>query len=85
MSSEVRTFGIGITAEKMGITVGERVTSLELVQDIVYTYKEEDYLCKYTALYEAVPAILKTYYEHNWHNIRGEGLPASRKVFSLKL
>ena len=68
----LRTFGREITAEKMGITVGERATALELVQDIAYTYNEDDYLRKYSALCEAVPVIVKTYYDRNWHNIRCE-------------
>ena len=79
----LRTFGREITAEKQGITVGERATALDLVQDIAYTYNEEDYLRKYTALCEAVPAIVKTYYDRNWHNIRCEWVAGLKKSINF--
>ena len=79
----LRTFGREITAEKMGITVGERATALELVQDIAYTCNEDDYLRKYSALCEAVPVIVKTYYDRNWHNIRCEWVTGLKKSINF--
>ena len=67
----------------MGITVGERATALELVQDIAYTYNEDDYLRKYSALCEAVPVIVKTYYDRNWHNIRCEWVTGLKKSINF--
>ena len=54
----------------MGITSEERSTVLELLQEVAYARDEAAYDVKYTELVAAMPDIVKTYYDKNWHTIK---------------
>ena len=68
----LRTFGREITADKMGITSGEKSTVLSHIQEITYSRNEDEYLTKYRSLCDVMPDRVKDYYNSNWHGIRDE-------------
>ena len=64
------TFGREITVEKMGVTLGEKTTILDKIQEIAYSTDETSYQSRYNSLCQVTPEIVKTYYDRNWHSIR---------------
>ena len=57
---------------KMGVTLGEKATILDKIQELAYSWSEESYQSKYDSLCEVMPNIVRTYYDRNWHPIRHE-------------
>ena len=79
----LRTFGREITLDKMGITLGEKSTILDKIQEIAYSRNEEIYQSRYDSLCEIMPDIVRTYYDRNWHSIRGEWVDGLKNTMNL--
>ena len=78
----LRTFGWEITVEKMGVTLGKK-TILDKIQEIAYSTDETSYQSRYNSLCQVMPEIVKTYYDHNWHSIRGEWVDGLKNTMNL--
>lgn len=65
-----RSFRREITAEKMGITNGQRNMCLELVQKMAYALSEEKYLELYSQFQQSAPSTVLEYFDEQWHSIR---------------
>ena len=59
-----------VSVEKLGISVGEKIRALEILQDIVYSKSDEQYKLHYNKLCNDCSNAVISYY--NWHNIRKE-------------
>ena len=68
----LRTFRREISCEKLGITSGQRVCSLELLQKMAYASSEKEYQALYDELQEALPPQVIEYFDTNWHDIHEE-------------
>ncbi|XP_047145569.2 uncharacterized protein LOC124818598 [Hydra vulgaris] len=66
----MRTFNREITTSKLGITSGERTSSLELIQKLAYATSEEVYDELYRLFISSSPTAVVDYFNKNWHNIR---------------
>ncbi|XP_047125572.2 zinc finger SWIM domain-containing protein 1-like [Hydra vulgaris] len=66
----MRTFNREITTSKLGITSGERTSSLELIQKLAYATSEEVYDELYRLFISSSPTTVVDYFNKNWHNIR---------------
>ena len=56
----------------LGITSGQRVCSLELLQKMAYASSEKEYQALYDELQEALPPQVIEYFDTNWHDIHDE-------------
>ncbi|XP_047141366.2 uncharacterized protein LOC124816284 isoform X2 [Hydra vulgaris] len=74
----LRTFSREITTAKLGITSGERISSLEFIQKLAYATSEKNYDELYRLFVSSAPSTVIDYYNNNWHNIHDEW------VFGLK-
>ncbi|XP_065681323.1 uncharacterized protein LOC124811174 [Hydra vulgaris] len=74
----LRTFSREITTAKLGITSGERISSLEFIQKLAYATLEKNYDELYRLFVSSAPSTVIDCYNNNWHNIRDEW------VFGLK-
>ena len=79
----LHTFGRKITLEKMGVTLGEKATILDKIQDIAYSRNEETYQTRYDSLCEIMPEIVRTYYDRNWHSTRSEWVDGLKNTMNL--
>ena len=79
----LRTFGREITVEKMGVTLGEKATILDKIQELAYSWSEESYQSQYDSLCEVMPDIVCTYYDRNWHPIRHEWVDGLKHTMNL--
>lgn len=68
----LRTFKREISCEKLGITPGQRVCSLELLQKMAYASSENEYQALYDELQDTLPQQVIEYFNSNWHGIHGE-------------
>ena len=68
----LRTFGREISVEKMGITLAEKKTYLDLIQSITYARDEEDYNRQYSEFESILPQEVLKYYNKNWHPVKEE-------------
>jgi zinc finger SWIM domain-containing protein 3 len=59
-----------VSVEKLGISVGEKIRALEILQDIVHSKSDEQYKLHYNKLCNDCSNAVISYY--NWHNIRKE-------------
>lgn len=76
----LRTFRREVTAEKMGITSGQRTMCLESIQKMAYASSLQEYEKLYLLFKETSPRKVVEYYNENWHDIKSEwvlGLKAS--------
>jgi zinc finger SWIM domain-containing protein 3 len=64
-----RTFRREIAVEKMGITIGQRNTCLEVLQQMAYSTSEENYLEIYSRFKKCAPHTVLTYFNKQWHPI----------------
>ncbi|XP_047140277.1 uncharacterized protein LOC100203912 [Hydra vulgaris] len=76
--SYLQTFSREITTVKLGITSGERISSLEFIQKLAYATSEENYDELYRLFVSSASSTVIDYYNNNWHNISDEW------VFGLK-
>uniref|UniRef100_A0A6P7FTU8 Uncharacterized protein LOC114332611 n=1 Tax=Diabrotica virgifera virgifera TaxID=50390 RepID=A0A6P7FTU8_DIAVI len=58
--------------EKMNLTNQERMKTLELLQNLVYSGSEEEYDRNYQLLQETASQLVINYYNKNWHDIKHE-------------
>lgn len=65
-----RTFRREIVTDKMGITSGQRSSSLEIVQQLAYAPSEEKYGAIYERFCETAPPVVVDYFNEQWHPIR---------------
>ena len=65
-----RSFRREVTAEKMGITSGQRNMSLEFLQKLAYSTSAEKYQELYSQFCDSVPTTVLNYFNVNWHPIR---------------
>lgn len=56
----------------MGITAGQRVTCLELIQKLAYSSSEDDYDTLHKDLQSNCPKNVVEYFDHNWHPLKDE-------------
>ena len=70
----LRTMRREISAEKLGISQGERSMCLEILLKMVYARNEEEYSKLYDELKNAAPQRVVEYFDSNWHSIRHEWL-----------
>ena len=68
----LRTFRREVTCERMGISGGQRSTSLELMQKLAYAGSEESYKSLYEQFTKDAPHTVVSYYNQNWHSNRAE-------------
>lgn len=68
----LRTFKREISCEKLGITPGQRVCSLELLQKMAYASSENEYQALYDELQDTLPQQVIEYFNSNWQGIRDE-------------
>jgi zinc finger SWIM domain-containing protein 3 len=68
----LRNFRREITPEKLGITPGENIRALEILQNIAYSRSEEEYQTFYDKLSNELPYSIVSYFNRNWHAIRSE-------------
>ena len=68
----LKSFRREVSIEKMGISVGERNLSLEILGKMAYAKTEEAYQEAYQDLQQSAPRAVREYFETNWHPIRGE-------------
>ena len=68
----LRNFRREVSVEKLGISVGEKIRALEILQDIVYSKSDEQYKLHYNKLCNECQNAVIFYYNKNWHNIRKE-------------
>ena len=82
----LRTFKRQITTEKMGISLQERSTVLEILQDMAYSYSETIYQQRYEDLKQNEIPSVQDYFDSNWHDIRSEWVEGLKhKHFSLSV
>ena len=67
-----RTFSREVSTAKLGITPGQCSVALELIQKLAYASSDEQYESLYEQFVTSVPSAVMTYYNDNWHAIRGE-------------
>ena len=68
----LRTFKREISCEKLGITPGERISSLELLQKMAYASSENEYQALYDELKDTLPQQVINYFDSNWKDIHNE-------------
>ena len=68
----LRTFRREITCDKMGITAGQRVTCLELIQKLAYSSSEDEYNKLHGEFKSNCPKNVVEYFNHNWHPLKDE-------------
>lgn len=68
----LRTFRREISTEKLGITSGQRMFSLELLQKMAYASSEAEYLKLYQELKESAPKQVIDYFDNSWKGIKNE-------------
>ena len=68
----LRSFRREISIEKMGISVGDRNLSLELLQKITNAKSEVEYFYLYEDFTDSVPRCVVDYFNKNWHDIRSQ-------------
>ena len=61
-----------ISCEKMGITSGQRLHCLELLQKMAYAVSEAEYQKIYSDFERSAPRVVKSYFNENWRDIRDE-------------
>ena len=66
------SFRCEVVVEKMGITSGQRNTSLEMLQQLAYTTSEENYQELYSQFCKCCPNTVVQYFNDNWHPIRNQ-------------
>lgn len=67
-----RTFNHKIAINKLGITTGERLLALKILQKIAYACSERQYNQLYEEFITSVAKPILEYYISNWHPIRDE-------------
>ena len=67
-----RSFRREVVVDKMGITAGQRNMCLELLQEMAYATSEEIYQVIYTRFCECAPPTVISYFNTQWHPIRGQ-------------
>lgn len=67
----LKTFNREVTCEKLGITPGQRDTSKELFQKLIYSQSDEEYNENYNKIDE-LPRPVVEYFNSNWHSIRDD-------------
>ena len=67
----------------MGVTLGEKATILDKIQTIAYSRNAESYQSQYDTLCEAMPDIVRNYYDRNWHPIRQEWVDGLKQIMNL--
>ena len=68
----MRTFKCEVTSDKMGISSGQRISCLELLQKLAYASSELHYNEIYFQFVRDVPQTVVKYYNEKWHSIRME-------------
>ena len=68
----LRSFRREVSCEKMGITSGQRQSSLDLLQKLAYSSSEEEYEKVFNELERFAPKVVFKYFHDNWHQIRNE-------------
>ena len=68
----MRSFKREVSCEKMGISPGQKLLSLEILQKLAYSKNEEEYDTLYEQLVEDAPPTVVDYFNENWHPIRDE-------------
>ena len=68
----MRSFKREVSCEKMGISPGQKLLSLEILQKMAYSKNEEEYDTLYEHLVEDAPLTVVDYFNENWHPIRDE-------------
>lgn len=68
----LRTFRREVSCDKLGITSGARVLSLELMQKMVYAKSEAEYDSLYDQFQKDVPKEVVEYFDECWHKIKDE-------------
>lgn len=68
----LQTFRREISIQKLGILKPEQETALDLLQRMVYSPNEDEYLRLYKVLKSSSPKQVLEYFELNWHSIRHE-------------
>ncbi|XP_065675991.1 uncharacterized protein LOC136092182 isoform X2 [Hydra vulgaris] len=68
----LRTFNREISSVKLGITSGQRMSCLELIQKLAYARSEAQYNEFYEIFVSSSPTAVLDYFINNWHNIRNE-------------
>ena len=68
----LRTFRREISCDKLGITSGARVLSLELIQKMAYARSEAEYNSLYAQFQKDVPKEVVEYFNECWHIIKDE-------------
>lgn len=71
-----RAFRREVTCEKMGISAGQRLLCLELLQKLAYARSEVAYEGLYEQLKRDAPHTVVRYYNDNWHDIRRDWVMA---------
>ncbi|KAK6169865.1 hypothetical protein SNE40_020840 [Patella caerulea] len=66
----LRSFRREITTEKLGISIGERNLSLELLGKMSHAVSEEQYQNLCEDLKRSAPRCVVEYFNRNWHDIR---------------
>lgn len=67
-----RSFSREISTNKLGLTTGQRILALEIVNKIAYASFEAQYSSLYEQLLTSATASVIEYYQANWHEIRHE-------------
>ena len=70
----LKIFNRTITYENMKISIEEKDLSLNIIQDIVYSSSEEEYLIHYNKLLNTTPHTVSEYFTMNWHESREKRL-----------
>ncbi|XP_038062975.1 uncharacterized protein LOC119733644 [Patiria miniata] len=78
----LRSFRREVSTEKLGISVGERQMSLEVLNKMAYAKSESEYDALYQQLCRDCPRSVVTYFNDNWHNIRSEWVEGFKNMHS---
>lgn len=81
--SYVRSFKREITPEKLGITQGEKLQSLEPLQNMAYSKSDEAYDRLYEQFCSEVSPAVITYYNRNWHPIKNQWVDGLKEGVNL--
>ena len=79
----LRTFRREVTEGKMGITNGQRMTALKILQKMAYSQSAEEYQNNLTLLEESCPSAVTKYVKANWDPIREEWVLGMKNTYTL--
>ena len=81
LSDIIYTFRREITCDKMGITAGQQVTCLELIQKLAYSSSEDEYNKLPGDLKSDCPKNVIEYFIQNWHPLKDKWMLGFKAEF----